>query len=225
MLNISEKQRQSGSQFLITHLPLLLNADRSKLSKRQGDVAVEDYRAKGYLRDAIVNFVAFLGWNPGDEREIFSIDELIRDFSLERVGKAGAVFNVEKLLWLNQQHLRFIPPADLVPQVAALVAERGWDIPSHGRIERAIILSRDNIIRVDDLSLPIGPQSYTEPLAPIDPSAPRLGSAVLMVDIEKAHIHGVLNSVSWNKNIAAKILGISLKTLYTKIRQYDLTKG
>ena len=132
------------------HLPLLLNADRSKLSKRQGDVAVEDYRAKGYLRDAIVNFVAFLGWNPGDEREIFSIDELIRDFSLERVGKAGAVFNVEKLLWLNQQHLRLIPPADLVPQVAALVAERGWDIPSHGRIERAIILMRERVTFIKD---------------------------------------------------------------------------
>lgn len=88
------------------HLPLLLNPDKSKLSKRQGDVAVEDYRQKGYLNEALVNFVAFLGWNPGDEREIFSLGELINEFSLERVGKAGAVFNVEKLDWLNAQHLR-----------------------------------------------------------------------------------------------------------------------
>ena len=88
------------------HLPLLLNPDKSKLSKRQGDVAVEDYRQKGYLKEALVNFVAFLGWNPGDEREIFSLDELVDEFSLERVGKAGAVFNVEKLDWLNAQHLR-----------------------------------------------------------------------------------------------------------------------
>ncbi|MEX0602900.1 MAG: glutamate--tRNA ligase family protein, partial [Bacteroidota bacterium] len=56
------------------HLPLLLNPDKTKLSKRQGDVAVEEYRARGYLREAIVNFVSFLGWNPGDEREIFSLE-------------------------------------------------------------------------------------------------------------------------------------------------------
>ncbi len=88
------------------HLPLLLNPDKSKLSKRQGDVAVEDYRRRGYLKEALVNFVAFLGWNPGDERELFTLDELIHEFSLERVGKAGAVFNIEKLNWLNFQHLR-----------------------------------------------------------------------------------------------------------------------
>ena len=91
---------------VFAHLPLLLNPDKSKLSKRQGDVAVEDYRRRGFLAEALVNFVAFLGWNPGDEREIFTLQELIAEFSLERVGKAGAVFNVEKLAWLNAQHLR-----------------------------------------------------------------------------------------------------------------------
>ena len=87
-----------------------------------------------------------------------------------------------------------------------------------------MILSRDSTIHPDDLSLPIGIRSFGESAGPVDPSAPHLGSAVPMVDIEKAHINGVLKSVNWNKNIAAKILGISLKTLYTKIRQYDLTK-
>jgi DNA-binding NtrC family response regulator len=91
-------------------------------------------------------------------------------------------------------------------------------------IERAAILSRDEVIRMDDLALPIGTRSLVEALLPIDPRSPRLGSAVPMIEIEKAHIDGVLKSVSWNKNIAAKILGISLKTLYTKIQQYDLTK-
>jgi glutamyl-tRNA synthetase len=69
-------------------------------------VAVEDYRAKGYLKEAIVNFIAFLGWNPGDEREIFFMEQLIQEFTLERVGKSGAVFNIEKLNWLNQQHIK-----------------------------------------------------------------------------------------------------------------------
>ncbi len=99
------------------HLPLLLNPDKSKLSKRQGDVAVEDYRLKGYLKEALVNFVAFLGWNPGDEREIFSLEELIREFSLERVGKSGAVFNTEKLEWMNFEHLRRKPDAEVLCMV------------------------------------------------------------------------------------------------------------
>lgn len=88
------------------HLPLLLNPDRSKLSKRQGDVAVEDYRDKGYLKEALINFVALLGWNAGDDKEFYYIDELIEKFSLERVNKAGAVFDLQKLNWLNAEHLR-----------------------------------------------------------------------------------------------------------------------
>lgn len=90
------------------HLPLLLNKDRSKLSKRQGDVAVEDYRAKGYLPEALINFVALLGWHPGGEstKEIFSLSELVEKFSLEKVHKGGAVFDVEKLDWMNWQWRR-----------------------------------------------------------------------------------------------------------------------
>lgn len=91
---------------VFAHLPLLLNPDRSKLSKRQGDVAVEDYRGKGYLKDALVNFVALLGWNAGDDQEFYYINELIQKFSLEKVNKAGAVFDLEKLNWLNAEHLR-----------------------------------------------------------------------------------------------------------------------
>ena len=69
------------------HLPLLLNPDKSKLSKRQGDVAVEDYKAKGYLKEAIVNFISLLGWNPGDNREIFSLEELKMNFHLNELEK------------------------------------------------------------------------------------------------------------------------------------------
>ena len=91
---------------VFAHLPLLLNPDKSKLSKRQGDVAVEDYRDKGYLKEALINFVALLGWNFGDDKEFYEMDELIEKFSLERVHKAGAIFNLEKLNWLNYEHLR-----------------------------------------------------------------------------------------------------------------------
>ncbi len=83
------------------HLPLILNADRSKLSKRQGDVAVEDYMKKGYAPEEINNFIAFLGWNPGETREIYSLQELEEIFDLEKVQKAGAVFDITKLNWFR----------------------------------------------------------------------------------------------------------------------------
>lgn len=88
------------------HLPLLLNPDRSKLSKRQGDIAVEDFLAQGYLPEAIINFIALLGWNPDTNQEIFSLKELIKGFSLEKVQKAGAILNRRKLDWINGVYIR-----------------------------------------------------------------------------------------------------------------------
>jgi len=90
------------------HLPLLLNPDRSKLSKRQGDVAVEDYLAKGYLKEALINFVALLGWNPGggETQELFSLSELVDRFDLTAVHKAGAVFDLGKLDWMNGEYIK-----------------------------------------------------------------------------------------------------------------------
>ncbi len=93
---------------VFAHIPLILNPDKSKLSKRQGDVAVESYLEQGYMPQALVNFVALLGWNPGEgsTEEFFTLDELIERFSLERVNKAGAVFDREKLDWMNGKYLR-----------------------------------------------------------------------------------------------------------------------
>ena len=90
------------------HLPLLLNPDKSKLSKRQGDVAVEDFIKKGYLPEALLNYVALLGWNPGTDQELFLINQLIEQFSLEKINKAGAVFDVNKLNWFNAEYIRRI---------------------------------------------------------------------------------------------------------------------
>lgn len=88
------------------HLPLILGPDKSKLSKRHGATSVIEYREQGYLPEALVNFMALLGWNPGDDREIFTLKELIKEFSLEKVHKAGAVFNIEKLDWINKECIK-----------------------------------------------------------------------------------------------------------------------
>ena len=127
------------------HLPLLLNPDKSKLSKRQGDVAVEDYKQKGYLREALVNFVAFLGWNPGDEREIFFMDQLVKEFSLERVGKSGAVFNVDKLNWLNQQHLKLKSNEELAVLIKPYVQAHQIEKKGEGYFLKVIGLLKERI--------------------------------------------------------------------------------
>lgn len=88
------------------HLPFILAPDRSKLSKRHGAVSVLEYKKEGFLPEAVINFLALLGWHPEDDREIFSKEELIEIFDLERVQKGGAVFDREKLLWINSQYLR-----------------------------------------------------------------------------------------------------------------------
>ena len=90
------------------HLPLLLNKDKSKLSKRQGDVSVEDFIKKGYLPEALINYISLLGWNPGNDREIFSLAELIKEFTLEKVNKSGAIFDLQKLNWFNAEYIKNI---------------------------------------------------------------------------------------------------------------------
>lgn len=94
------------SQPFYAHLPLILGPDRTKLSKRHGATSISDFKKQGYLPESLINFMAFLGWNPGDEREIYSISSLVKDFSLEKIQKSGAVFNIKKLDFLNGFYLR-----------------------------------------------------------------------------------------------------------------------
>jgi glutamyl-tRNA synthetase len=88
------------------HLPLVLGPDRTKLSKRHNACSVDEYRKQGYLVEALINFMAFLGWNPGTEREIFSLSSLINEFSLDKVQKGGAIFNIKRLDYLNGFYIR-----------------------------------------------------------------------------------------------------------------------
>jgi glutamyl-tRNA synthetase len=88
------------------HLPLILATDRSKMSKRHGAVALENYREMGYTKEAILNYLALLGWNPGTDQELFSFDELTKYFDIEHVQKSGAIFDIKKFSWLNKEHLK-----------------------------------------------------------------------------------------------------------------------
>ncbi len=112
-------------QPIYVHLPNILNKDHKKLSKRQGDVAVEDFRKKGYLPEALINYIALLGWSPEDNQEVFSMEELEQHFSLERVSKSGGVFDVNKLNWFNNQYLRQADLTRLVDLSTPYLLERG----------------------------------------------------------------------------------------------------
>ena len=137
---------------VFAHLPLLLNPDKTKLSKRQGDVAVEDYRQKGYLKEALVNFVALLGWNAGDDVEFYNMKELSENFSLERVNKAGAVFDVEKLNWLNAEHLRKMDEKDLLILLRAEISESKYknEILTDEYLEKVIGAMKERVIFVKE---------------------------------------------------------------------------
>jgi len=88
------------------HIPLILGPDKSKLSKRHGTTSISEYRENGYLPETIINFIALLSWNPGTEREIFSMPSLIKEFSIEKIQKSGAIFNIDKLDWMNGFYIR-----------------------------------------------------------------------------------------------------------------------
>jgi len=133
------------------HLPLLLNPDKSKLSKRQGDVAVEDYKSKGYLPQSMNNFVALLGWNKGDDQEIFTIPELVEHFSLERVSKAGAVFNKEKLDWMNGMYLRNLSDEGFLQLALAKMKDLGYDTGDVSKNNAIALSFKERITTINEL--------------------------------------------------------------------------
>lgn len=107
------------------HIPMILGTDRARLSKRHGATSVLSYRDEGYLPEALVNFLARLGWSYGDQ-EIFTREELIKYFNLEQVGKANAVFNAEKLLWLNSEYIKLTPEEKLLELVTPFLIKEGY---------------------------------------------------------------------------------------------------
>ena len=113
---------------LFAHVPLILGPDKKRLSKRHGATSVMEYQRIGYLPEAMVNFLALLGWSPGDDRELFTRDELIAAFTLEGISGGNAVFNPEKLDWFNQQHISRLNTEELARRVEPLLREAGlWD--------------------------------------------------------------------------------------------------
>ncbi len=148
------------------HLPLILGPDRSKLSKRHGATSIREYREQGYLPEAMLNFMVFLGWNPKTDQEIFSKEELIKIFSLKNINPSGAIFNIEKLNWLNGHYIRKMDLTDLtekcIPHLEKSdlinkIEERKWKIIKTGesiifdQLKKIVALEQDRITKLTDL--------------------------------------------------------------------------
>jgi len=136
------------------HLPLMLNSDRSKMSKRQGDVALADYRKNGYLPEALINFMVLLGWNPGTEKEIFSLSQLVKEFSIERVQKAGAVFNIQKLDFINGYYIREKPIEKLTELCKPYLKEAGLLVQgqvTQNQLQEIVEVSKTRMKKLSDI--------------------------------------------------------------------------
>ena len=127
------------------HLPLILNTDRSKLSKRMNDVSVESYLEKGYLKEALINFIALLGWHGADDRELYTLEELCQEFSLDRVSKSGAVFDLKKLDWMNGMYIRSLPVETILERVKPYFYAQDIELDNDERTLRMIHTARERV--------------------------------------------------------------------------------
>lgn len=153
---------------VFAHVPLLLNADRTKMSKRHGDVMVKDFITRGYFPEALVNYVSLCGWNPGTEQEVFSLNELKSVFSLERVSKAGAIFDYQKLDWMNTEYLKAKPLDELSADIIPLLQERQYEFVNPEYVNNVIGLLRARVTFLRDI-VDFGDYFFTDSLKPLNP--------------------------------------------------------
>jgi glutamyl-tRNA synthetase len=204
------------------HVPLILGADKKRLSKRHGATSVTEYRNQGYLPAAMVNFLALLGWSPGGDRELMSKPELIDSFSLEGISGGNAVFNTEKLDWMNGQYIGRLTAAELAEAVRPLLAAAGLDASPVVRdsvaFERLLELLRPRAKRLTDFveqAAPLlrDPAAY-EPAAEKHLSVPDLSEhlhvlaeALRVVEpFSEAAVEAALRDVATHRNVKAGVL-------------------
>jgi glutamyl-tRNA synthetase len=204
------------------HLPLILNPDRSKLSKRMNDVSVESYLEKGYLKEALLNFVALLGWHGADDREIYSLEELCREFSLERVNKAGAVFDLTKLDWMNGIYLRKLPLDEVIRQALPWFEKGGISLPDPGILRTIVAAARERCTLLPEIAayskMFLSPAPLTAEEAEI--LASPQSQSVLHWYAEHLPHEGILEKAELDALVKAGMaeLGIKGKDYYTPLR-------
>ncbi len=127
------------------HLPLILAPDRSKLSKRHGAIMLSDYEDQGFVKEALINYLALLGWNPGTDTERFTLTELIQAFDVSGIQKGGAIFNIDKLKWFNKEYLSLLSDEDFFAYVETAIPKEIYALPQFNaqRLHKVIPLMRE----------------------------------------------------------------------------------
>lgn len=155
------------------HLPLIMGPDGAKLSKRHGNKYgfpifamnwrdekknefTEGFRERGFLPQAFINLLALLGWNPGTEQEIFTLDEMVEQFDLARVHSAGAQFDFEKAKWFNHEWIKRLSATELLPDVSYTLKNAGLDLPEEGKLLQIIDMVKDRCTLITDFGLQAG---------------------------------------------------------------------
>jgi glutamyl-tRNA synthetase/nondiscriminating glutamyl-tRNA synthetase len=142
------------------HVPMVLGPDHAKLSKRHGATSVDEFRARGYLPEALANYLALIGWSPGDNQELLPLDELARRFRVEDVGRSAGVFDPEKLAWVNRHYLKLALPARLTAVTLPFLETRGWirdsgfgirDSEASEFLSRAVAIAALSVDRLDQV--------------------------------------------------------------------------
>jgi glutamyl-tRNA synthetase len=151
----------------MAHLPLIMSPSGGKLSKRKAEeegipVNTKEYIRQNYEPEALVNFLAYLGWSPGDDSEIHSLNELCHLFTLERVSKGGAVFNHKKLLWYNEHYLREQTDKTIAERLRPIAKAQGVEFPDDEYLQKAISLLKDRVSKIDEL-LDMGSFFFEDP--------------------------------------------------------------
>ncbi|MGH8104026.1 MAG: glutamate--tRNA ligase [bacterium] len=204
---------------LFMHLPLIVGSDNAPLSKRHGATAIDEFEAQGYLPDALFNYLALLGWAPGDDREIMSKEALVREFTLEKIHKAPAKFDIEKLKWMNGKYLRALPDDALAEKLTVfLTRARLVQDGDVARVKPIIHLYRERIERLSDI-VERADFHFRDPHISADlrekylnsPHLPETFRKVVIglnktPDFQKATVEPVLRQLAQGMNLKAKDL-------------------
>jgi glutamyl-tRNA synthetase len=137
---------------IFAHIPLILNPDRSKMSKRFSDTALLHYRERGYVPEAMINFLALLGWHPRGDKEVLTREELIAEFDIDRVQQSGAIFNEEKLDWLNREHIKAMPIAEVAALAAPFFAKRNLVVRDEAMFSRVVAAQMPRAKTLDEIA-------------------------------------------------------------------------
>ncbi|OJI06501.1 glutamate--tRNA ligase [bacterium CG10_46_32] len=199
---------------VFAHLPIILGTDKSKLSKRHGAVSVAEYK-KDYLPDALANYLAFLGWNPKTEQEIFSRDELIQQFGLEKINKNNPIFDVKKLNWLNSQYIQALAPEVLAQKLSNDLKD--VDSVKAGKI---VSLVQDRLEKLSDFKAMIdflGEPTHTYDATMLVPKKLDRPQTAHMLEISSKITEGI-NEEHWEEETLRQ-------TFFAYCEQNDIGKG